>query len=361
MPQVKADAANTCAACGTTSEAAHTFCKRCGTRLKPSANEAEIHDHEIVNEESDSGSPDGADQPSYDFRPIPNQATRSQKAMLVVIGALALTALLTIIGLLSADKAKSIDQRLDSAIARGQLLTPATDSAQTLYSELKNSGASEETLRKYREKLLPLLTERPYQMMSQLMVPGSEDPPLTDWQSAQQAMQWAVELQPGDSRLLARAAYCEGRIAFLSKDENRAIQSWTRAADTEKTWPLPVNGIGLIYFARRNYPTARSYYFDAVRRDSNWAYAYNNIGTSYFMERNYADAKGYYQKAAELAPHWARPHSWLGDIAMKEADYATAVQEFSLVLDANATGTKNMDLDKIRKQLDLARERAAFR
>jgi hypothetical protein len=36
------------------------------------------------------------------------------------------------------------------------------------------------------------------------------------------------------------------------------------------------------------------------------------------------------------------------------------VQEFSLVLDANATGTKNMDLDKIRKQLELARQRTSF-
>jgi tetratricopeptide (TPR) repeat protein len=123
---------------------------------------------------------------------------------------------------------------------------------------------------------------------------------------------------------------------------------------------LPVNGIGLIHTARRNHRTARSYYLDAARRDPNWAYPYNNIGTSYYLEKNYYEAKGYYQKAAQLAPQWARPHSWLGDIAMKEADYPTAIQEFSLVLEASATGTKNMDLDKIRKQLDLARERSAF-
>jgi tetratricopeptide (TPR) repeat protein len=155
-------------------------------------------------------------------------------------------------------------------------------------------------------------------------------------------------------------AYCEGRLAFLSKDEDQAIAAWTRSAEADKAWPLPINGIGLIYSARRNYSTARSYYFDAVRRDQNWAYPYNNLGTSYYMEKNYSDAKSYYQKAVQLAPQWARPHSWLGDIAMKEGDYSTAIQEFSLVLDQNATGTKNMDLDKIRKQLDLARQRAVF-
>ena len=45
---------------------------------------------------------------------------------------------------------------------------------------------------------------------------------------------------------------------------------------------------------------------------------------------------------------------------MKENDYTTAVQEFSLVLEPSATGTKNMDLGKIQKQLDLARQRSAF-
>jgi lipopolysaccharide biosynthesis regulator YciM len=78
------------------------------------------------------------------------------------------------------------------------------------------------------------------------------------------------------------------------------------------------------------------------------------------MERNYYEAKSYYQKAIQLAPQWARPHSWLGDIAMRENDYATAVQEFSLVLEPNATGTKNMELSKIQQKLDLARQRSAL-
>jgi tetratricopeptide (TPR) repeat protein len=142
------------------------------------------------------------------------------------------------------------------------------------------------------------------------------------------------------------------------KDEDRAIEAWTRAANADKSWALPINGVGLIYTARKNYPAARTYYLDAVQRDPNWAYPYNNIGTSYFMERNYYEAKGYYQKAVQLAPQWARPHSWLGEIAMRENDYNTAIQEFSLVLDASATGTRNMDLDKIRKQLELAKQKA---
>jgi tetratricopeptide (TPR) repeat protein len=197
-------------------------------------------------------------------------------------------------------------------------------------------------------------------MIREFMVPGSDDLPLADWQNAYQSLRWASELKPEDKGLVARTAYCEGRVAFLTKDEDRAIEAWTRAANADKSWALPVNGIGLIYTARKNYSAARTYYLDAVQRDPNWAYPYNNIGTAYFMERNYYEAKGYYQKAVQLAPQWARPHSWLGDIAMKEQDYATAIQEFSLVLEPGATGTKNMDLGKIQKQLDLARQRSSF-
>ncbi len=365
--EIKPDAAATsdqiCPACGTASSAQHTFCKRCGTRLGPTSVDEEVSSEPTPSDESYAASsyiPDP--QPSYQPAPIPGSSSGLQtKTILGVVGGIALLGIvLTIIVTVSSNKTASLEKKLDDAIARGQLLTPNADSAQSLYFQLKNTGASEDTLRRYREKLLPLLTEQPYRMINQLMVPGNDDPPLADWQSAHQATQWAVELRPGDSPLQARSAYCEGRIAFLLKDEASAIQSWTRAAETDKAWPLPLNGIGLIYSGRKNYSTARTYYFDAVRRDPNWAYPYNNLGTSYFMERNYSEAKGYYQKATQLAPQWARPHAWLGDIAMNEGDYATAVQEFSLVLDAGATGTKNMELNKIRQKLDLAQSRAAY-
>jgi tetratricopeptide (TPR) repeat protein len=145
-------------------------------------------------------------------------------------------------------------------------------------------------------------------------------------------------------------------VAYLLKQEDEALAAWKRAADADKAWPLPANGMGLIYFSRKNYSTARTYYFDAVRRDSNWAYPYNNLGTAFHYDRNDSSAKDYYRKAIELAPHWARPHAWLGEIAMKEKDFGTAVAEYEAVLDQNATGTTNMDLDKIRSKLEEARQ-----
>ena len=355
-----------CAACGTDASAGHAFCKRCGMRLTGDASEPQIQsrvpDPEPVAQNYADPTPElrqPQDQPSGQM--VQSSGLQPKTILSVVGGIAGLGILMAIIAVVStSNSTRGLEQKLDTAIARGQFFTPAADNAHELYHQLKNSGASEETLRSYREKLVPSLTNPFYQMINAFMVPGSDDPPMTDWQNAYQSLRWASELKPEDKGLAARTAYCEGRLAFLSKDDDRAIDAWTRASKADKSWPLPVNGIGLIYTARKNYHAARTYYFDAVQRDPNWAYPYNNIGTSYFMERNYYDAKGYYQKAAQLAPKWARPHSWLGDIAMKEQDYATAIQEFSLVFEPGATGTKNMDLGKIQKQLDLAHQRSAF-
>lgn len=363
-PQAEVDdqAKITCAFCGTIATTGHSFCKRCGTRLTPEATEPRTSNDTQSKTNSPSYPVATPPQPGHKF---PAQTVQSlgvqTKTFLGIVGGLAgLVILILIIALASSNSTRALEQQLDSAIASGQFLTPATNNAHDLYYQLKNTGASEDTLRGYREKLVPLLTDRFYKMIREFTIAGNEEPPMGEWQKAYESLRWASELNPEDKALVARTAYCEGRVAFISKDESRAIEAWTRASNADKTFALPVNGIGLIYTGRKNYSAARTYYLDAIQRDAKWAVPYNNVGTSYYMERNYSDAKGYYQKAAELAPQWARPHSWLADIAMRESDYATAVQEFSLVLEPGMTGTKGMDFAKIQKQLDLARERSAY-
>ena len=349
-----------CKKCGTQAKPRHTFCKRCGSPLQsdePSQPKEPVasdvyHDYPLhhlaeptANTSSEFQTPSA---PNYHWKPI-----------FAVVGGLATVGIILVVIIALSVGGNSVEKKLDSAIKAGNLFTPANENAHDLYLQLKNTGASEQALRPYRERILPLLTSSPLQMINEFMVPGSDEVPLTEWQGAARSLRWATELKPDDGSLRARSLYAEGRIAYLSKDENNAITTWERAADADPSWPLPINGIGLIYTGRKDYETARRYYQIAIQRDANWAYPYNNMGTAYYMQRNYYEAKGFYQKAAQLAPRWARPHSWLGDIAMKEEDYNTAIAEFTLTLDSSATGTKNMDLEKIRRQLALAQERAA--
>ena len=352
--------ATTCANCGSLADEHHAYCKRCGAWMKPTSG-SELND-ETSETDAQMDPADTQDPfPSHQVSTVSiGRADAQTKTLLGIVGGIVLIGIVLTIIAVSGCSGSSIEKNLDTAIATGRIFTPQGDNVHDLYNQLKTSGASEEKLRPYRDRILPLLTNHNLQMIKDFMVPGSDDQPVEEWQTALQSLQWAVELKPGDSSLLARSLYCEGRLAYLSKDEDRAIQVWTRAGDADKSWPLPVNGIGLIYTARKKYQAARNYYFEAMRRDPNWGYPYNNIGTSFYLEKNYSDAKDYYQKAVQAAPQWARPHSWLGDIAMKEQDYNTAIKEFSLVLEPNATGTKNMDLDKIRRQLELAKQKVPF-
>lgn len=360
---------NICAQCGTPAGSKHTFCKRCGARLPTAPVTSSVEPEpeplaETFDQEPDYDRADLTAEPTKDESVAESSDWASKiqgmqtKTILGVLGGIVFVGIVLSLIAYSSTSTNSVEKRLDAAITQRHIFGFGGESAHELYDQLKNSGASEATLRPYRERLLPQLVNGNYQMIDQLMIPGSDDPPLADWQSAYQSLQWAAELKPGDAKLASRLAYCEGRIAYLSNAEDQAIKSWNRAAEADKSWPLPINGIGLIYTAHKDYRTARSYYFAAVQRSPDWAYPYNNLGTAYYYEQDYYNAKTYYQKAVQLAPRWARPHSWLGEIALREKDYNTAVQEFSLVLDPNATGTKNMKLDTIQKRLDTARRQA---
>lgn len=351
-----------CPSCGQSNLTQHAFCKRCGQRLTTAPGQQTVVEFSVPSTGTQQAVPDTENalrSNLFAAQAVPPKGLQP-KAIVAGLGAVVLLGILISIVTVLSTRSPSIEDRLDKAIGANQLFAPATENARDLYLELKNSGAREETLQRYRNRLVPLVTEPKLKLIRDFMVPGSDEVSADEWQSAYHSFQFATELRPGDSSILARALYCEGRLAYLVKNEDRAIQVWTRAADVDKTWPLAVNGLGLIFTSRKNYSLARSYYLEAIRRDASWAYPYNNAGTTHYQERNYADAKSYYRKAVELAPQWARPHSWLGDIAMKEQDYNTAIREFSRVLDPAATGTKNMDLDKIRRQLELARAHAEF-
>lgn len=249
---------------------------------------------------------------------------------------------------------KSVERRLNDAITRGNFFAPTNDNAYDLYRQLKHSGAGQEKLDDYTNRILPQLTKRPLELLNRFTMPGSDDPSISDWENAAQALNWARELKPSDASLDARASYCQGRIAYLMKQEDQALQVWNKAADSDKTWPLPSNGVGLIYLERKDYETARSYFQEAVRRDPNWAIPYNNIGASYYREGHYDSAKENYRKAVKLAPRWAGPHAWLGDIATKEGDNNEAQAQYGAVLDPDAVGS--FDRDKIRSAFEKARK-----
>lgn len=357
-----------CDACGSAGAPDDSFCKVCGTPLIPNFNpQPQVERSRRVGASHSQSSadtntvsypivPQTANSGTVASAPVTTQTSSGLKAIVgVVIGVAVLGIVITIIATVSIS-GNSVQRRLDGAIARGNLFGPGTENAHDLYNALKAGGATDDTLKGYREKLTPRLTSRGYQMTTDLMQIGYDEPDAPEWQEAARNLDWAVELNPGNTQITSRAAYCEGRAAYLQKRYDQALTSWTRAADLDKSWVLPANGIGMVYLARKDYPTARSYYEKATQRDQNWPIPYENIGNTYWEQKDYLTAAQFYRRALEKDPHWAKPHYHLADIAWNSRDYATVVSEYDAALDPNSKGLKPNETAVAQKRREVARQ-----
>ena len=294
--------------------------------------------------------PDAVENP----RPVPPQSRGGKFIALAVVAVALLGGSAFLLMRLAA--ALSTESRLRVAVERGELIRPQGRSARDLYRQLQQSApGGGSALADVERQLLPKLKGTGQQVIDAFATPGTPDPGIAQWEAAQELFEWAAELAPSDARVRARATYCRGRVSYLSGDKRGALDIWKAAADQDASWALPSNGVGLIHNELSEHVAARPHLQEAIRRDPSWAVPYNNLGTSFYYTKDYVRAAAYYRMAAERAPNWARPHAWLGDIAMRQKDYDTAAREFEQVLSPAATGTSEMNLDKIKQELARAR------
>lgn len=345
------------------------FCKKCRTPLHPTPGAPGVGGAGGGEHPAAARTPSGAAQdmtvkdlppvlaPTHERasdEPSGRELPINMKVVAVVAGMIVLLGALLVGASYRTTSAPSTETQLASAIARGNLISPPGESAQFYYNRLKSEGAGADTLKRYASQLVPALKARPYKMLEDFALPGSSDPSPFEWEEAGRLLTWAAELAPDDKPIAAKAAYCTGRASYVRQQTDAALELWGRSNQLDSTWPLPPNGVGLIYNERRQYATARPYLLEAIRRDPKWAVPYNNMGTSYFYEKNYDEAAGYYEKAASLAPQWARPHAWLGDIAYERKDFCTARQEYQSALDLATPGMSSWNPQRIESKRDSA-------
>jgi tetratricopeptide (TPR) repeat protein len=255
--------------------------------------------------------------------------------------------------------AESTETKLERAITSGNLVQPLGSSAKDYYDQLLRESPSSAKLSSLRDRLLPLLKQKPERMVTDLYEPGSPDSPVSEWEEAAKLASWASQLSPNDSKLEARSLFCEGRVAYHKEYLDEARRLWQRASELDTSWALPANGIGLIYVHPSNtdkdkWKNARPYYTEAIRRDNEWAAPYNNLGTSYLKMKEFEMARSYYERAAKLAPRWGRPHAWLGDIAMFNKDCTTAITEYKAALDLEPVSRPGWNVTEITQKYNKA-------
>ncbi|MDT5295329.1 MAG: hypothetical protein QOJ76_2209 [Acidobacteriota bacterium] len=357
-----------CRNCGKEYTAIHTFCGGCGSML-PTHPGYGARAPDPVEPDYPIYQPPPPD-PSPPTPPAPSSRRGAIAALGIIVALLVLIVILA--GLSKSGRSTSVnssnttyygestESKLSRAISQKNLLTPTGSSARDYYQQLQREGAGTAALASYNAQLLPLLRERPEQLLDSLYEPGGDDGALPDWEEAARMLEWAAEIAPGDNWVKSRALYCRGRVAYLSKDGAEAQRLWQQAGDLDKKWPVPVNGVGLVYNDGKDFIKARPFFLEALRRDPNWGVPYNNLGTSFREMNDTASAYENYNHAVSLAPKWGRPHAWLGDMAMKDGNYSRAADEYKAVLDLVPVGSPGWNLDKVRQKYDAARAKAGL-
>jgi tetratricopeptide (TPR) repeat protein len=86
---------------------------------------------------------------------------------------------------------------------------------------------------------------------------------------------------------------------------DNALKSYEQAVRLRKDYAEAINNIGTIYYARKNFRRAISYYKRAIKvapQAPKSASMYSNMGTAYFARKDYKDATDAFQTAMTLDP-----------------------------------------------------------
>jgi tetratricopeptide (TPR) repeat protein len=246
--------------------------------------------------------------------------------------------------------------KMESAIAKGQLVKPQGASAYDYYQRLKSQGLGGSDLAAVSGKLLPALLSASQKLLQEAYQPGGRTLSDAEWKETLLLVEWAGELKPQDKSLAAKVDYCKGQVAYLRGDEEEATKLWRRAVELDTGWALPSHSLSLLYHRAGKYTLERGCLVEASRRDPDWAIPYANMGDWFAkVKRDSASAESFYRKAAERAPRWATPHAALADLAMRKRDYNTAIRELELALNTSADVSADVDLEKLKRDLAYAR------
>jgi tetratricopeptide (TPR) repeat protein len=126
-----------------------------------------------------------------------------------------------------------------------------------------------------------------------------------------------------------------GDIYMARKMYREAIDAFREGSQKD---PVLLNKIGIAYHQMNQLDTARKSYQKALKLKKDYVEAMNNIGTVYYAKKSYRRAISWYEKALKTAPPQARSASIYMNLgtawfARKKYDKCTEAYQQALMLD----------------------------
>jgi len=165
----------------------------------------------------------------------------------------------------------------------------------------------------------------------------------------------ALDRASTDPTLGARALFELGTAFETLRDETRALEALTHAAEADVAYADPLNAIGCIVFEHGQVERARDAFVSAIARDPNHAAAHNNLG--FLLEtadENYTQARDAYVRAIALDPRSAGAHFNLGyllETHFGQLTEARRAYETAVALDPDYTDASSA-LQSLRNRPD---------
>jgi len=136
---------------------------------------------------------------------------------------------------------------------------------------------------------------------------------------------------------------------------DHALKSYQQAVKLKKDYQEAINNIGTIYYARKSYRRAITYYQRALRaapETDRSAAIYNNLGTAYFSRKEYKQAADAFQIALKLDPDVFEHNSAYGVLLEERSVQERAKYHYYLAKLYAKNGRNELALQYLKKALE---------
>ncbi len=106
----------------------------------------------------------------------------------------------------------------------------------------------------------------------------------------------------------------QGGLSLTEGNPDKAIIQLKEAVSLNPDSPKAHNLLGIAYFQKKNYASAKKEYEKALELSPSYAQAYSNLGSACFMLQELARAEEMFKKAISLSPNLVSAHYSLGTL-----------------------------------------------